>query len=514
MIHNHMIRPDKIRLLCLVILVLICFASSGISVFAAQDQDLSVTYGSVVVDTGAGISVPRIEVETENGNGASLEKTDGYVNAQIRITDTDGSALSGSILFKVRGNSTAMTHVLKKGFNFKFSSKTEVLGMGKGKKWCLLANCFDPTLLRNYTAFELAREMGLPFTSEQRIVELYLDGSYHGCYIVCEPVQEGKDRVNIDIESNGGMKDFLMELEATRQEDGVTYITAGGLRFAVSEPEEPNEAQTAYISGVVNDIVNVIKSGDEEQIRACIDVPSFAAYYLLNEYAKTLDFGFSSVFFFYRNSKLYAGPAWDYDLALGNANGNISSAAAKAGSVPDGIMQNEKNLYRWLCSKDWFMEEVKNVYREHYDYIQNISADGGLLDTLRSDYADVISRNFEKWNVRKHWINYQKAPLATYDDNFAYLKNWCSERNAWLTEYYDLFPEPVVILGDADGDGMVNILDATTIQRHLASLTTKTYIEQAADADENGEVDILDATAVQRWLAGFSGHESIGQPIG
>ena len=57
------------------------------------------------------------------------------------------------------------------------------------------------------------------------------------------------------------------------------------------------------------------------------------------------------------------------------------------------------------------------------------------------------------------------------------------------------------LLGDADGDGEVTILDATAIQRRLAQLKTVVFIRQAADADGDGEVTILDATAIQRYLA-------------
>lgn len=501
------------RILGLLLIALLCFISTGVTAFAKDAQPIGEPDGIAPVGA-APVAVPKIEITTEAGNGASLLKADGYVNAQIRITDTDSSVLSGAVQFKVRGHSTAIDSIQKKAFTFKFAKKTEVLGMGKGKKWALLANCFDPTLLRNYVVFDFAREMGLPYTSQQRIAELWLDGEYRGCYTVYEPVQEGTDRVNIDIDSNDGKKDFLLELEGSRVEDDVTYLTVGGVRFALTDPEEPNEDQFAYITDVMTQLMNTLQNGTEEQIRKKFDIDSFAKFYFMNEYAKTLDFGFSSVFFFYQNGRLYAGPPWDYDLALGNANGDLNSAAAKAGSVPDGIMQNDKNLYRWLCNRDWFQDEVRKVYRQYYDYVGNISSDGGLLDTLREQYADVIARNFNKWSVSRWWLNYQKKPLATYADNFAYLKNWCAERHAWLTEYYDPLRLDPYILGDADDDGKVTVLDATAIQRHLAALTTLSYHEQAADADENGEVDILDATAVQRWLAGFSGHENIGTTIG
>ena len=71
-----------------------------------------------------------------------------------------------------------------------------------------------------------------------------------------------------------------------------------------------------------------------------------------------------------------------------------------------------------------------------------------------------------------------------------------------------------LILGDADGDGEVTILDATRIQRYLVGLVTMTDEEiEAADADEDGELTILDATAIQRWLAGYETTHPVGEPI-
>ena len=168
------------------------------------------------------LTVPRVYVTTDDGNGNTIEKADGYVGANIKIEDVDGSVLEDKASFKVRGNSTALAE--KKPFTFKFSKKKDVLGMGKGKKWALLANCFDPTLMRNYIAFDIAHELGIDYTSNQKYVELWVDGVFKGCYTLMEPVQQGKDRVDIDIESNNGMKDFLIEYEYNREEEGVTYI--------------------------------------------------------------------------------------------------------------------------------------------------------------------------------------------------------------------------------------------------------------------------------------------------
>ncbi len=75
-------------------------------------------------------------------------------------------------------------------------------------------------------------------------------------------------------------------------------------------------------------------------------------------------------------------------------------------------------------------------------------------------------------------------------------------------------PVPTVILGDVDRDEKVTIIDATAIQRYLASIPTTTYNEEAADVDGDDSVTILDATCIQRHLANLPTQTiGIGEPI-
>jgi len=67
-------------------------------------------------------------------------------------------------------------------------------------------------------------------------------------------------------------------------------------------------------------------------------------------------------------------------------------------------------------------------------------------------------------------------------------------------------PNGKVLIGDSDGDNEITIQDATTIQRHLAKLTTLTGNRlSAADSDLDGFVTINDATYTQRYLAKLLG---------
>ena len=458
-------------------------------------------------DTGA--AVPQIRVTTENGSGTTLEKDDGYVSADISITDTDGSVLSDSVLFKVRGNSTALPFVTKKSFTFKFDKKKDVLGMGKAKKWALLANTFDPTLMRNYIAFEFARTMGLAFTSEQRYVELWLDDSFRGCYLLIEPVQAGKERVDIDVESNGGKNDFMIELEKSREEADVAYFTTDGIRFAVKEPEEPTDDQLAYIQSTMDGIVNTLKTGDRMAIEEKIDVPSFARFYLLNELYKTLDFNFSSVFFYYKNGVLYAGPVWDYDLAAGNAAPDLPTKEKNAAD-PEGIFAADYHLYRYLTACGWFREEIRAVYLRYFFDIKNIYDEDGFIDGLLADYGAVFDRNYSDagWNASRWWVNVQKKPLSTYMENVDFLSGWLRQRNEWLRGEYGLY-----LIGDTDDDLIITVIDATAIQRILVELDRDEDGKASCRGKTTGEeLNILDATAIQRKLVNFAVSAPIGEP--
>lgn len=69
------------------------------------------------------------------------------------------------------------------------------------------------------------------------------------------------------------------------------------------------------------------------------------------------------------------------------------------------------------------------------------------------------------------------------------------------------------LLGDADMDGSVTILDATRIQRYLVDLATDDQIDkEAADVTGDG-VDIIDATMIQRYLVELPVIYPVNEPI-
>ena len=70
----------------------------------------------------------------------------------------------------------------------KFDKKVSLFGMDSGKKWSLLGNHFDKSLLRIVVGFDLAAAMEIPYASQVRLCKVFLDGRYMGIYTAIEPL--------------------------------------------------------------------------------------------------------------------------------------------------------------------------------------------------------------------------------------------------------------------------------------------------------------------------------------
>ena len=70
------------------------------------------------------------------------------------------------------------------------------------------------------------------------------------------------------------------------------------------------------------------------------------------------------------------------------------------------------------------------------------------------------------------------------------------------------------ILGDADSDGEVTIIDSTWIRRALLGINVPTnFSAKAADVDGDEELTIIDATLIQRYLLDISVPYAIGETV-
>lgn len=136
-----------------------------------------------------------------------------------------------------------------------------------------------------------------------------------------------------------------------------------------------------------------------------------------------------------------------------------------------------------------------------------------LPDTLESIGANAFA-NCPSLNKIVIGRNVTKIAASAFNNSpntviYCYYNSYAYQFAREMSISYTLLDE--VKLGDANGDGYVNINDVTHIQRHLAELENLEGIYlHVADANQDGTLDISDATTLQMYLAEYD----IPHPIG
>lgn len=238
-----------------------------------------------------------------------------YGGNSLSITVGADTAEYSGVEIKGRGNSTWTQP--KRPYQIKFQNKVELLGMGKAKKWVLLANALDASQLRNDIAFYLERMLGEDYALTGEFVELHVNGENLGVYFVTPKVEIGKSR--IDLRDTMGI---LVELDNLHVYEGGCYMTAQGNCLIVSDVVTADEAEVAMESFIeqFNLLEAAALQGDYRAVTEIADVEGLAKYYLLEEFTVNPD-AYNSSYYFYRDGpddKIHVAAGWDFDNAMGN----------------------------------------------------------------------------------------------------------------------------------------------------------------------------------------------------
>ena len=399
--------------------------------------------------------VPVIRITTENG--APVVDKKNYIKGTVVIEDPAGMYWDTPRLELkmtkdgIRGRGNTTWDMPKKPYKMKFDSKVSIFGLGEDKEWVILANYADKTLLRNVVAMKLSEIVGMPWTPAMLPVEVYMNGSYLGCYTFSEHKKVSEHRVDLDIvgeSDNSGdavTGDYYMEIEQNQDETTCFYTQVCGIPMMFSEPEVPTAAQLQYVKEYFRQAETALRSSNftdpDTGWQKYIDIETFAKAYLVNELTKNIDGNMrkSSFITKKKNDKFQMYHLWDYDLALGNCNYLDDEFGASDG--PEGWFIKDYTWARYsplgyhhqwftILTKDpAFCAKVKEIWNTHYDELKNIP---GFIDQMAAYMKDAQKRNFEKWNILNTHVWPNVVVTGSYQGEIDYLKSFYSSRFNWL----------------------------------------------------------------------------------
>ncbi len=365
-----------------------------------------------------------------------------YVGCTVRVEDPSGkyeTITDKKATIKIRGNSTASGR--KKPYNIKFDSKQDVLGMGECKKWYLLANMYDKSLIRNKLVYDFAAEIGMAYTQQSTFARLYLNDMYMGSYQICESLGVGDTRVDINTAAN----DFLLEYEPRPHysNPNYTYTPLCGILFGFDEPSAPTKEQLSYLREFLKSAEGALLSGNREQISRYWDIDSFVDDYIVHEYFKCVDAQTSSTRYYIKNGKIYGGPVWDFDLSSGNADRNYYTTYQDSnGDSSVGWWCDNGIWYKYFFRTQWFEQELRTRFAELQPMIENLTDDNELgknrIDRLLDAYGESFEENFGIWSITDKDSDYERIPFRTYEANVEFLRKWLRDRNTWMKSEWSI----------------------------------------------------------------------------
>lgn len=352
--------------------------------------------------------------------------------------DTWELEYSGGTSVKGRGNTT-WKECPKKPYALKLDSKGSLLGMPKHKRWCLLANYLDRTLLRNAVAFEIARCTSLDWTPSGQFVELVFNGVHQGNYFLCEQIKVDKNRVNITeldpaaIEGDAVSGGYIIELDTYYDEVNKFKSAYYALPYMFKDPDEVNSAQFAFLQDYVNTMESCLKDDacfEAGEYREYLDLESFADYWIVCELTRNREVNHPKSTYMNKDllGKIKAGPVWDFDWETFTPASRLSSYEI-TGVYYSRLMQDPE--FRATVKQRW--SAVKPQLQAIPDKIESLSRQIEASETV----------NWSMWPITKdwnwNWRNINGDTRKTFPEAVTRMKNAYTDKLNWMDSLISSF---------------------------------------------------------------------------
>ena len=190
---------------------------------------------------------------------------------------------------------------------------------------------------------------------------------------------------------------------------------------------------------------------------------------LMNEVSRNVD-GYRISSYFYKDrdtvgtSKLHAGPAWDFNIAFGNANYcQGESTAGWAWNFNSTCPTDDFVIPFWwtrLREDSNFLIETQQRWAELRSTTLSNHEINNAIDSLAALVSSgPANRNFQKWPILGTWQWPNHFVGTTHQQEINYLKTWTIDRLNWMdgaingiyvgtyypSAYFDpkLYPNPI-----------------------------------------------------------------------
>ena len=379
-------------------------------------------------------NLPTVSIHTLN-NEIPYDKEHQIVSQLTIISDNGTKLLSEPGTTRERGN--ASRTFPKKPYRIKFDEKQRVLDApAKAKKWTLINNYGDKTLMRNLLAFELSKRLGMTYTPFGTAVDVLLNGEYKGCYQLCDQVSINKNRVNItemtpqDNQGSALTGGYLIEVDAYANQEKSWFNSNNGNPVTIKSPDEDEitNNQKQYIRQFFNQM--------ERQWSTYLDVNSFLRHFLVGELSGNTDTYWSVFMYKERDEELLrVGPVWDFDLAFNNdqriypVNSKSDYIYRSGGSCAGNMRTFVDNIVVRDAAAKRQLYQIWDEARQAGLTEENVLA---YIDRWTADLQQSQHLNFLRWPILNQRVHQNPATWGSFQAEVDVVKTFMRGRIAWI----------------------------------------------------------------------------------
>ena len=375
-------------------------------------------------------NIPLIVVNTE-GTIDFRKKTE---QTQCTITIINNGKISTKQTGKIRIRGNSSKDLEKHAFQINLDKKEKILDMpAKAKKWVLLANHMDKSLIRNLVAFKISSLLGQKYSPACKSIDLIVDGDFEGNYIICDKIEKGKGRVELDSMDEtyneypnitGG---YLMEIDGFADQEPYHFTSKKGVKVTIKYPDTTNQ-QNSYLKNWFDSIEeNIYNNQNVDNV----DLETFSQFFILNEFCADIDSVWSSYYITKQRNddKMHFGPAWDFDLSLDNDNRLYPTNSKEKWIFNFGL---SSGTFRQFISKLVSCPKSLNYVQQKWlDVTTNSFTKENVFNFIEEQikYIDESQKlNFKRWDVLNKILQYEAVARGSYEEEIKHLKEFIEER--------------------------------------------------------------------------------------
>ena len=379
----------------------------------------------------------------------------------INNMDDPFNGYDGQISIEIRGSSSQMFP--KKQYALETQDidgenlNVSILGMPAENDWILYAPYSDKSLLRNFLAYELARNMGR-YASRTRFCELVINDDYKGLYIFMEKIKRDNNRVDIsklDPDETTGddlTGGYILKVDKWDGENNDGWWSASPLpeydgtwyQYHYPEPDNIVDEQKDYINNYITDFELLIAGESYNDPNAGyydqVNLESFIDVSLMSEISKNVDAYRLSAFMYKdkdsEDGRLTMGPIWDYNLAFGNAD--YYEGWDPAGWQMDVELGGDGFKIPFWWYRIWNDETFRIAFNQRWQELrQTVFSEEYIMNMIDSTIAVIDEaqiRNFQRWPILDQYVWPNAYVGGSYENEIDYLTDWITARLDWMDE--------------------------------------------------------------------------------